>query len=176
MKSIQHLVHCNVVHLKQGLDLLRDLTDADYVATQSPVYTSGVGEHLRHILEHYICFLEGIPNGQIDYDARRRDTRISSDRIFASTAIREISDGLENLNSENTQLDIKMAGTKEADDGSPWSESTVKRELQYLQAHTIHHYALIALILRIQGIAPHEEFGVAPSTLRHRLQRAEAAG
>jgi len=69
-----------------------------------------------------------------------------------------------------------MAGTKEDDDGSPWSESTVKRELQYLQAHTIHHYALIALILRIQGITPHDEFGVAPSTLRHHLRRTEVAG
>ncbi len=175
MKSIQHLVHYNAVHLKEGLDFLQDLTDADYVATQPPVYTSGVGEHLRHILEHYICFLHGVPGGRIDYDARSRDTRISSDRDFAASTIREIIEGMRNLNSENAQVVVKMAGTKETDDGSPWSESTVKRELQYLQAHTIHHYALIAFILRIQGIAPHEEFGVAPSTLRHRLHGTEAA-
>jgi hypothetical protein len=45
--------------------------------------------------------------------------------------------------------------------------STVARELQFLLSHTVHHYALIALILRLQGFEPGEEFGVAPSTLAH---------
>jgi hypothetical protein len=38
----------------------------------------------------------------------------------------------------------------------------------------VHHYALIALILRLQGFNPAAEFGVAPSTLQH-WQRASAA-
>jgi hypothetical protein len=43
----------------------------------------------------------------------------------------------------------------------------VARELQFLQSHTVHHYAVIHLMLLQQGIRPDPEFGVAPSTLRH---------
>ena len=65
-------------------------------------------------------------------------------------------------------LTVKMTGTTDADSESPWSESNVKRELQYLQAHTIHHYAIISMIMRVQGIETDREFGVAPSTLSYR--------
>jgi hypothetical protein len=62
------------------------------------------------------------------------------------------------------------------EDTSCWCRSTVARELQFLLSHTIHHYALIALVLRLQGFTTGEEFGVNPSTLRHwRGRREEAA-
>jgi hypothetical protein len=40
--------------------------------------------------------------------------------------------------------------------------------LQFLLSHTVHHFALMALILRAQGADPGDDFGVAPSTLEHR--------
>ena len=48
-----------------------------------------------------------------------------------------------------------------------WPESTLERELYVLVSHTIHHYALVAVLLRTLGVDPGPEFGVAPSTLRH---------
>jgi hypothetical protein len=36
----------------------------------------------------------------------------------------------------------------------------------------VHHYALIGALLRVQGVDPGAEFGVAPSTLEHRRQLA----
>jgi uncharacterized damage-inducible protein DinB len=48
----------------------------------------------------------------------------------------------------------------------------VGRELQFLASHTLHHYALIAALLRLQGVEPGEEFGVAPGTLEHRRRLA----
>ena len=57
------------------------------------------------------------------------------------------------------------------EDGVPdWRPSSVGRELQFLVSHTVHHYALIRLLLEDHGIYAGEEFGVAPSTLAH--QRA----
>jgi hypothetical protein len=47
------------------------------------------------------------------------------------------------------------------------SASSVGRELQYLVAHTVHHFALMAVALRTCGHRLPDEFGVAPSTLRH---------
>lgn len=48
------------------------------------------------------------------------------------------------------------------------SVSSLGRELQLLISHTVHHYAMMALVLRGQGIDPGPEFGVALSTFRYR--------
>ncbi len=173
MNSIQQIVNYNIFHLEQGRRLLQDLTDRQYSFTDPPIYESGVGEHLRHVLEHYSCFLEGLPSRNIDYDARRRDLDISSDKAIADRSICDIVRDLKNLNSENTQVVIKMASSDDGSESSPASDSTLKRELQYLLAHTVHHFALIAFILRSQGVSPHNNFGVAPSTLRFRQETAE---
>ena len=53
-----------------------------------------------------------------------------------------------------------------------WIVSTISRELQYLASHTVHHYALIALHLRDAGFTTDPDFGVAPSTLKHREAQA----
>jgi hypothetical protein len=52
-------------------------------------------------------------------------------------------------------------------DAACWGRSSAERELQFLLSHTVHHYALIALMLRTQGYEPGAEFGVAPSTLAY---------
>ena len=54
-----------------------------------------------------------------------------------------------------------------------WSNSSVNRELQFLIGHTVHHYALVAFILRVQDFSPPEDFSVTPSTLKHEQQKAE---
>lgn len=57
-----------------------------------------------------------------------------------------------------------------------WSDSSVKRELQFLVSHTVHHYALIKELLRREGFDPGAEFGVAPSTLQARDQQRHVHG
>ena len=63
-------------------------------------------------------------------------------------------------------LPVKVLAADSSPDGNVIS-STVGRELQYLLDHTIHHYAIIAIILKAQSITVPEEFGVAPSTLKY---------
>ncbi|GMQ81247.1 MAG: hypothetical protein BMS9Abin05_0678 [Rhodothermia bacterium] len=169
MNSYSNLVQYNIDCLRQGISLIQRLTQPSFSLVDPPVYESSIGEHLRHIVEHYLCFLAGIPKGCVDYDARQRDSRISSDREYAEAEYERVCSELDALDSNNAGLEVKMAGTKDDEDGSPCSESSGKRELQYLQAHTIHHYALISMIMRIQGIETDGDFGVAPSTLRHRM-------
>ncbi len=50
---------------------------------------------------------------------------------------------------------------------SAWNRSSVGRELRFLASHTVHHYALIAALLRQRGVDPGESFGVAPATAAH---------
>ena len=52
--------------------------------------------------------------------------------------------------------------------GKPeWVWSSGLRELDFLQSHTIHHFALIAYKLEALGIEVEDNFGVAPSTLKY---------
>ena len=64
-------------------------------------------------------------------------------------------------------LRVKMAVSADGTRDVPLTESSINRELQYLQAHTIHHYALVALLLKTRGENPPSDFGFAPSTLQH---------
>jgi hypothetical protein len=55
-------------------------------------------------------------------------------------------------------------------------ESSISRELQVLSSHTVHHFALIAITLRVHGVEIDSDFGMAPSTLRYLASKtAEAA-
>src|SRR5437588_542470 len=55
-------------------------------------------------------------------------------------------------------------------------ESSISRELQALSSHTVHHFALIAMTLRMHGVETDADFGMAPSTLRYLASKtAEAA-
>ena len=54
-------------------------------------------------------------------------------------------------------------------------KKSVSRELQVLSSHTIHHFALIAMTLRLHGIEMDPDFGMAPSTLRYLASRAAEA-
>lgn len=168
MKPTRPLVAHNIAYLDQASRLLQGVSDEVFVETRPPVFNSSIGDHLRHILEHYQAFLEGAPHARIDYDGRLRDQRMASDRNEAMRVIDHLREGLAALPSSDAAVAVRLDGSAEDPDADPWSDSTIKRELQYLQAHTVHHYALIAFILRLQGSAPSDDFGVAPSTLRHR--------
>lgn len=164
----------NILALRQGIDLLERLSDEVYRKSVAPYFTSGVGKHLRHNLDHYAMFLAGVANARIDYDGRQRDPRFESDRQYAIAKINSVISGLENLAEQNCDQSIliKMNATEEHNQAALWSRSTLARELQFLLSHTIHHYALIAMILKIQGVDCHPDFGVAPSTLKY--QRSQA--
>ena len=139
---------------------------------------------MRHILEFYECFLEGIASGHIDYDARKRDLSLETMRIAALTKIRAIIDALESRPElqGDAVVWVRMEDCEARDVPVPFLTSSIGRELQVLSSHTIHHFALIAMTLRWLGYGVDRDFGMAPSTLRYEssqsqpyVARAEAA-
>jgi len=66
---------------------------------------------------------------------------------------------------EHTSLMVRLEDAGSAGEPSSWSSSTVMRELQALLSHTVHHFALIGVMLQLNGFEIPEEFGVASSTL-----------
>lgn len=160
----------NIDLLEQGADILRNITDEQYQLIKTEYYRGTVGAHIRHILDHYSCLLNGW-NDKVDYDARSRNKEIEKNRISAISKIEQVITRFNQILKENRSIDLVIlvkSNISEGYLGSPWSSSTIKRELQFLVSHTVHHYALIALILRIQNISVPDSFGVAPSTLNYR--------
>jgi len=170
------LIEMNLLWLRQALALLPQLDDVAYTTSPRAFRPHRVGAHLRHIIEFYQCFLDGLGNSHIDYDARRRDETIERNRKAAAGAIENIIASLRTnaLVRENCIVWVRMedAGALQVSDA--FMESSVSRELQVLSSHTIHHFALIAMTLRMHGVDLDPEFGMAPSTLRY-LAGREAA-
>jgi len=153
--------------LEQGIDLLEQLDDTLYSSPRGS--WAPVGAQYRHVLEHYICFLQGLPERRIDYDARARDPRLEGSRADALEATRDLLAALGRLDP-GADLSLQVQMDSGSGDTGDWRASSVGRELQFLCSHTVHHFALIKLLLEGAGVELAPEFGTAPSTLAY--QRA----
>jgi hypothetical protein len=172
MRNENQLVAGCVQVLEQGLALLERIDDGLYAGTGGLPIQSGVGAHFRHCVDFYQSFLAGVASGRIDYERREREALVERDRAFAATKLRIVISELLSLHADGeAHLLVSLEG--ESEDSSRWCSSTIARELQSLLSHTVHHYALVALTLRLRGFEPGEEFGVAPSTLKHWRRKEE---
>lgn len=159
--------------LGQGLKLLDSLDQETYTRALPVANRATIGGHYRHALEHFRQLQSGLETGSVDYDARNRDILLETDHNEAIRATRELAASLKSLTSHGSEdpLEVRCGITYgEKDAGA--ASSTLGRELMFCISHAIHHYAIIALILRSEDQTVPEGFGVAPSTVRHRLQLA----
>jgi len=165
----------NLTYLHQAGSLVGSLTKASYTNTNPPLYNNGVGPHLRHCMDHYELFTSGWSLGIVDYDQRPRREKQQQDLFAMQTWISDQSEALKCITGDdfNKTLKVKMDCGSEMDD--PWSTSSVLRELQFLISHTVHHFALIAMILRDQNLSIPEGFGMAPSTLKYEAEQTACA-
>ena len=160
------MIRANQSCLGQALSLLDLLDDAQYASPRGN--WSPVGAQLRHVIEHYQSFVAGLPARAIDYDARPRDAAVEASRNRAAAVLRELIVQLSTIEALplETPVQVKMECDPEA--AAPnWAASSVGRELQFLVSHSIHHYALIKLLVAGDGIGLDADFGLAPSTLSH---------
>ena len=168
----------NIRYLEQGARLIRSLDDALYTDCPRGPFPGGVGAQLRHCIDFYDCFLDGLAGGRVDYTRRRRDARIETDRALAGRKLDQLIRALAALGPEQAAAELRVR-TEGAPSDESRTRSTVRRELEFLTSHTIHHYALIVLLLSMHGYeipADLEGFGVAPSTLSHWQETGSNAG
>ena len=159
------LIRDNCDFLRQGIDLLERHTPESYVNADLQSFGSSIGSHIRHVLDHYLSLVDGIEGGVVDYDDRERGTAVETDLASGIALAKETIVRLESLETKlGKRLEVNVSANTREDDSR--SESTVGRELQFLASHTVHHYALIAIASRMQGISPIDTFGIAPSTLK----------
>lgn len=155
-------LEANITLLHQGLELLERLSDPAYRDTEPG--RSSVGAQYRHVLDHYRALLEGIPVARVDYDARRRNPEVETDRAAAARDTRDLIDRLAALAGRPPGAPLAVIAACSADHPGEPQASSLGRELVFLVSHTVHHYAIIKLLLEDPESVAHD-FGTAPSTL-----------
>jgi len=162
--------------LRQGESLLNSLSDEDYTRKLAAVFSSTVGGHYRHCLDHFQSLLQGLDADEINYDHRERNPRIENDRKFALAETHRILRAFGSISPPFLDCPINVRSKVNYDlDAAPLIGSTIGRELMYAVAHAIHHYALIAVICGMLDAPVPAGFGVAPSTLKYHAVQPKAA-
>lgn len=134
----------------------------------APPGRTPIGAHLRHAAEHFICFLRGLGDGVVDYDARDRDESIERDPVLFREALSDVRRTLTGLTLAQLRQRIEVRQTAALDCEPSTLESTVERELVFLSSHTIHHLAVVVNLCREQGVDLPEDLALAFSTAAFR--------
>ncbi len=169
--SFQRILIAAEELLTQGESLVRGVSREQYAVRVAVALDGSIGAHYRHCLDHFVSLLRSASCSFVDFDLRDRDPQIETDPARALELTREIREALarwtpgELARTVGTRCEIRYAPGS-----SPVTGSTLGRELAYVISHAIHHFAIIAIIGRLQGIPLPEDFGMAPSTLAHLRQ------
>lgn len=163
MTDTQKLIRENILLLEEGTKLLHALSDADYLSVSADA--SAVGEHFRHIVNHYEALLSG--ETRIDYDTREREHPVASDRLAALAKLRQLIGALGEGKLAPDLIVERLVTSPSGRLETVSVQTTAARELDFLVSHTTHHYAVIALILRARHVDVAPGFGMSRSTLRH---------
>jgi hypothetical protein len=154
----------------QLTESLKELTDIEYTQPSNTLFKATIGQHVRHIIELFLCLENGYDKGIVNYEKRKRDYQIETDKQLAITLLKNI---YKNIGKENKNIVL------EAEDYTDEVEmisvpSNYYRELAYNLEHTIHHMALIRVgINEVSSIKLPDEYGVAYSTIKHRKACAQ---
>lgn len=160
----------NIILLAQGAEMIDRLGSEWYGEKVATCFNSAAGGHFRHTIEHYQALLASLDSGEIDYEGRSRDVRIETDASHARDVMDGLSRGLENVITEElSDRPIQIAA--ETVEGHKL-QTSLAREMEFLISHTVHHYALIAVIAGAHGVQTPMNFGMAPSTLKHQQSLA----
>ena len=124
---------------------------------------ASIGQHIRHIVDHFWALQEGLITGVVDYNLRHRNSALEKSGDVALDAVEKIQQWIHSLNKENkslkvqTEVSVSHAETIEV-------QSNFERELIYVLNHTLHHIAYACLLAKSLKINVPEYLGVAPAT------------
>jgi hypothetical protein len=153
--------------LNELINLLNQLSEAEYSNSCAELSNASIGEHSRHIIEMFQCLENQYDLGIVNYDKRARNILIQTDAVCAIRHIRIIQD---NLEKENKNIALQQI----IDGEEVRIQSNYHRELLYNLEHCIHHQALIKVaILRYENVVVDKNFGVARSTIEYKKQCAQ---
>jgi uncharacterized damage-inducible protein DinB len=158
--------------LHQLFDLVALLSNEEYTRKPVGVVESSIGGHVRHNLDHVAALLRGLSAGEINYDQRDRGTAVEHDRIAALEAILRLAHELARFPWDHVPDALNLNALVAPDRPAVAAATSPGRELAFVISHTIHHNALIRVMLQLLGAHVAPDFGYAPSTILNQRSRA----
>lgn len=130
-----------------------------------PRATSGsIGGHVRHCLDHVDALERALQDGRCCYDHRQRGTPVEHDPGAALARLTACRARLERVHDAVLARSLDLEVCVSATGTVVRTRTTVAREAAYVISHTVHHAALIGVLLEDQGLAVPNRLGVAPTT------------
>ena len=155
---------CNI--LDQLEEMLLQIEEQDLCRPSATLSQATVGQHVRHILEFFICLETGVTQGRVNYDQRDHDTTIETSKTLALELVARIRAF---TNKHTSDYNLLLEGNyEEGSENTFQVNSNYHRELIYNVEHAIHHMALIKIGVRenARNVELPTDFGVASSTVR----------
>jgi hypothetical protein len=165
--QLQHAVNNAFIQLAGSLE---KITPDQYILPCSNLSNSTIGQHVRHIIEMFQCLENGYQSGIVNYEKRKRDQTIETNKDFALGLLRDIHNG---LNKEDKPLILEGVYN---DDSSHIMQFATNyfREIVYNLEHTIHHMALIRVGLKeFDAIELPDNYGLASATVKYKKSCAQ---
>jgi hypothetical protein len=150
---------------------LCQLTPHEYARPCNTLSGNTIGQHVRHIIELFQALENGYEQGIINYERRKRDKTLESNRDLACSLLQRISADL-----DRPDKNLLLEACYDDRAGIPVTLSTnYHREVAYNLEHTIHHMALIRIGIKDvnSGLVLPEDYGVASATIKYRRQCAQ---
>lgn len=160
VKPVEALVH----RLDDLAALLLEIPLDVYVARPVPEVSGSIGAQVRHTLDHVAALVAAAPGAPLAYDRRERGTAVEHDPSCALRAIFRLKAALASFTADSLGDPCEVVVQVSASGETVRAWSSRARELAFVQSHTIHHQAIIAMLLVVQGHESPTGFGYAPST------------
>lgn len=155
------------IQLSSSLD---QLSGQEYIQPCNNLSNNTIGQHVRHIIELFQCLEKGYDEGLVNYEKRKRDIAIETDKVLAASLLKEVYNQLDRPDKEM----ILEASYDDLAAEAIKIPTNYYREVAYNLEHTIHHMALIRVGIReVSSIELPADFGVASSTVKYRKQCAQ---
>lgn len=141
------------------------LSNEQYTMKIDTLLGASIGEHVRHVIELFVCLQEGYTSGVVNYENRKRDIAIQTSRGIAIRFMKSINQSL----FYDNKVILLQAGYNENSNELLTIPTNYYREIAYNIEHAIHHMALIRIgINLVSDNQIPEGYGIASSTLKYR--------
>src|SRR5512138_2296493 len=81
-------------------ETLNQLSNEEYTRSSKILMKATIGQHVRHIIELFQCLEKGYDTGLVNYEKRKRDYNIETNKQFAIDLLKEIYRNIEKPNKE----------------------------------------------------------------------------
>jgi len=164
----QRLRHHNLQTIDQALALV-----AAHRVAGGAAFEGTVGAHLRHVIEHYDALLFPAVAGEVHYDRRARDRALEQNPALAHARLQTLREHLAQHRLPDMNMPLRVHGVGGMVGELAFNvESSFGRELAFVAAHAVHHFALLQLHCLQNGIDLGADFGKAPATVAFEHDRA----